>query len=81
MTSLKVKQKKKVLRFGFIIHDMLDYETNKKVPEIIGSISSVSLVKTLELVTRQHYGYNCYPFSIASRRFQYGYDINENYIW
>ena len=45
MASNKVEQKKKILRFGFIIHDAVDYEINKKIPEIIDSISSVSLVK------------------------------------
>ena len=60
MTSKKVEWKKKVLHFGFIIHDAVDYEINKKTPEIIDSISSASLVKALELVTRQHYGCNCY---------------------
>ena len=60
MASKKVEQKKKVLRFRFIIHDAVDYEINKKTPEIIDSISSASLVKALELVRRQHYGCNCY---------------------
>ena len=115
MASKKVEQKKKVLRFGFIIHDAVDYEINKKTPEIIDSILSASLVKALELVTRQHYGCNCYycklynmiiekllerndtyliapgtldykekepPFPFYNNRcFQYGYGIDENYIW
>ena len=75
MASKKVEQKKKVLRFGFKIHDAVDYEIDKKTPEIIDSISSASLVKALELVARQHCGCNCYPFATANCCFQYGYDI------
>ena len=60
MAPKKVEQKKKVLRFGFIIHDAVDYEINKKTPEIIDSNWSASLIKALELVKRQHYGCNCY---------------------
>ena len=36
----------------------------KKTPEIIDSILSASLVKALELVTRQHYGCNCYHYKL-----------------
>ena len=75
MASKKVEKKKKVLRFGFKIHDAVDYEIDKKTPEIIDSISSASLVKALELVVRQHCGCNGSPFATANRRFQYGYDI------
>ena len=60
MASKKVKEKKNVLRFGFIIHDAIDYKTDENAHKIIDLISSVSLVKTLETVTRQNYGCNCY---------------------
>ena len=40
-------KKKKVLRFGFIIHDAIDYKTDENAHKVIDSISSVSLVKAL----------------------------------
>ena len=60
MASKKVEEKKKVLHFGFIIHDAIDYKTDENAHKVIDSISSVSLVKALESLTRQHYGCNCY---------------------
>ena len=60
MASKKVEEKKKVLRFGFIIHRAFDYKTDENAHKVIYSISSVLLVKALESVTRQHYGCNCY---------------------
>ena len=59
MASKKVEEKKKVLRFGFII-DAIDYKIDENAHKVIDSISSVSLVKSFESVMRQHYGCNCY---------------------
>ena len=80
MASKKVEQKKKVLRFGFIIHDAVDYEINKKTPEIIDSISSASLVKALELVTRQHYGCNCYHCKLYKMIIEILLKRNDTYL-
>ena len=60
MAPKKVEEKKKVLRFGFIIHYAIDYKIDENAHKVIYSISSVSLIKALESVTRQHYGCNCY---------------------
>ena len=60
MASKKVGENKKVLRFGFIIHDAIDYKIDENPRKVVDSISSVSLVKALESVMRQHYGCNYY---------------------
>ena len=60
MASKKIEEKKKVFCFGFIIHDVINYEIVKNAHKVVDSISSVSLVEALESVTRQHYGCNCY---------------------
>ena len=41
MASKKVEEKKKVLRFGFIIHDAIDYKIDENANKVIDSISSV----------------------------------------
>ena len=51
MASKKVEEKKKVLRFGFII-DAIDYKIDENAHKVIDSISSVSLVKSFESVMR-----------------------------
>ena len=56
----KITETKTVLRFGFIIHYVIDHKIDANAHKIIDSISSVSLVKAMESVTRQHYGCNCY---------------------
>ena len=60
MASKKVEEKKKVLHFGFIIHDAIDYKIDENAHKFIDLIFSVSLVKALESVKRQHHGCSCY---------------------
>lgn len=55
----KITETKTVLRFGFIIHYAIDHKIDANAHKIIDSISSVSLFKAIESVTRQHFGCNC----------------------
>ena len=60
----KITETKTVLRFGFIIHYAIDHKIDANAHKTIDSISSVSLVKAMKSVTRQHYGCNCYYWKL-----------------
>ena len=59
MTSKITAEKKKVLCFGFAIYYAIDYKINQNAHKVIDWITSISSVKPMESVTRQHYGCNC----------------------
>lgn len=74
------KDEKKVLRFGFIIYDAVDQKINKKTPKIINSITSISLVKALEVTVGQHIGCFCFHCQLHDMIFQILIERNDTYL-
>ena len=54
------KDEKKKFLHCFIIYNADDWKINKKIPKIIDSITSISLVKAFEAIARQHIGCFCF---------------------
>ena len=59
---------------------MIDDKIDENVHKIIDSISSVSLVKAMESVTRQHYSCDCYNCKLRQIILEKFLERKDNYL-
>ena len=53
-----------------MIYDAIDWQINNETPEIINSITIISLVKALEATARQHYNCICFHCQLHNLIFE-----------
>ena len=63
-----------------MIYDVADWEINNETPEIINSITSISLVKTLEAAARQHYNCVCFHCRLHNLVFEKLVERKDTYL-